>query len=112
MGSDPTWLSWRSWFDRLDIRLPADHQGPTFNNYVILMQAAQGGQGIALGWRRLVEPMIENGALVRPIAASLRSEDAYHLVMARDKSLSAEAESFRDWLRAEAAACDHGPTPS
>ena len=81
---------------------PAKIPGPRFNNYTILIQAAQAGQGVALGWRRLVEPLVEAGSLVRPIAASLAAPDAYYTVMPEQVALTEAARALYDWLHAEA----------
>ena len=63
-AQDPTWLDWTDWF-----RLCGEQIRPkrirSFTSYVIVLQAAQDNQGVALGWERLVSPMIEQGRLVR-----------------------------------------------
>ncbi|MGF1610643.1 MAG: transcriptional regulator GcvA [Kiloniellales bacterium] len=100
---DLSWLSWQTWLERSGVKLSPRKQGPTFNNYVLMIQAAQSGQGIALGWRHLVDHLIEAGTLVRPVATTLRSDYAFHLVAPRDAELSPEVSVFRDWFLAEAA---------
>jgi len=101
--ADRTWLSWRAWLERIGVEPPRTLPGPTFNNHVILIQACQDGQGIALGWRRLVEPLVKAGTLVRPIDASFRPDEAFYLVAPRSGAQSPEATAFRDWILVEAA---------
>ena len=102
--ADRTWIPWRAWLERVGIEPPRKLPGPTFNNHVILIQACQDGQGIALGWRRLAEPLIKSGALVRPIEVSFRPSEAFYLVAPRSGAHSPEGATFRDWILAEAAA--------
>ena len=102
--ADRTWLPWRAWLERVGIEPPRKLSGPTFNNHVILIQACQDGQGIALGWRRLAEPLIKSGALVRPIDVSFRPGEAFYLVAPRSGTRSPEGTAFHDWILAEAAA--------
>ena len=101
-AGEPSWLTWRDWFKSRGVTPPAKIPGPRFNNYTILIQAAQAGQGVALGWRRLVEPLVEAGSLVRPIAASLAAPDAYYTVMPEQAGLTEAARALYDWLHAEA----------
>jgi len=98
-----SWTTWREWFHQLG------HDGPVapgirVNNYSVALQAAQDGAGLALGWRRLVHPLLAEGRLhpVGPheVAAPLR----YYLVGRPDEELSEAARQLRDWIVAEAEA--------
>lgn len=96
------WTDWASWFRELDHEPPTRRRGPRFNTYTILIQAATAGQGVALGWRHMVDDFLAQGSLVRPIAASYRPRGAYYLVHPRERALGPEARTFCDWLLAEA----------
>ena len=79
------WLTWADYFRRQEWheRLPSLADGSAFNNYPLLMQAALSGQGVALGWRPLVDELIARG-LVVPVAAELRTESrGYDLIVER-----------------------------
>lgn len=102
---EPTWMSWSTWFRHMGVEV--DDRKPratSFNNYLVILQAVQEGQGIALGWRRLVQPFIESGQLVRPVDESLTADSAYYLLV-RPGSLERRPElrAVREWLLAEAA---------
>lgn len=99
---DRNWVTWAAWLREFDVEGAPSGRGLEFDNYLILIQAALDGQGIALGGGRLAEDFIGHGALVRPIKASLRSEQAFHLLTPRDVPLSEPAMLFRDWILAEA----------
>lgn len=103
ISQDSSWLSWESWFRLKDVSVRQALSGPSFNNHNLVIQAAQGGQGIALGWRRLVEPLVRSGALIRPLKVTVRpAKDAYFLVLPEGHPVLPETATLRDWLRQEA----------
>jgi len=104
----PTWMSWSTWFRCRGIELDDNAvHAASFNNYLVILQAAQEGQGIALGWRRLVQPFLESGQLVRPVADAVAAGSAYYLlVQPGSLALRPELRTVHDWLCREAAAAD------
>ena len=60
------------------------------------------GQGVALGWRHLVEPLIGQRLLVRPVPQAVTTDQPIYLVASRRGKLRAEAVYLRDWLVEEA----------
>lgn len=99
---DRNWVTWEAWLREFGVKDKPARRGAQFDNYLILIQAALGGQGIALGGGRLADDFLASGALVRPIAATLRSESAFWLIVPREAPLSEPATLFRDWVLAEA----------
>ena len=67
----PSWITWPTWFAQLGVEPAAALQGPHFNNYTMVIQAAQDGQGIGLGWRRLIGPQLRAGSLRQVTEASV-----------------------------------------
>lgn len=103
-SAEPSWMSWSAWFRHMDVD-PADRAAPgtRFNNYLVILQAVQAGQGVALGWRRLVQPILDTGQLVRPVPESLRAGSAYYLlVQPGSLALRPELRIVHDWLVQEA----------
>lgn len=98
-----SWWSWRDWLARCGVvhsgKLPGSH----FNNYTIAIQAALDGAGIALGWRRLVEPQLRAGRLLPVTDARVAPEEGYWLLSPEAAVADAKATAFRNWIRAEAA---------
>ncbi len=60
------WMEWSDWFRAIGAILPKRPRFVQFNSYPVALQAAVAGQGIALGWGRTTEGMIEEGKLIRP----------------------------------------------
>ncbi len=99
---DRNWVTWEAWLKSQGVSERPARRGHEFDNYLGLIQAALDGQGIALGGGRLADDFIMRGALVRPIAAAMRSERGFYLLIPDDVPLSPPAALFRDWLLSEA----------
>jgi putative choline sulfate-utilization transcription factor len=93
-SASSSWFDWNGYFARLGLRREADkaHGDISFNTYSLVIQAAVGEQGVALGWTGLVDDMISSGMLtsVGPtveaagrgywLLAQKRNDDASKLV--------------------------------
>lgn len=96
-GVDWTWTTWASFFreagaspGRLNVR--------RFNSYVIALQAARNGQGVALGWESLVGPLIRSGDLERLTDAEIIAPQSFFVTWSAHRPLSRQAEILKDWL--------------
>ncbi|MBT6204093.1 MAG: LysR family transcriptional regulator [Rhodospirillaceae bacterium] len=93
---------WAWWLDGADVQA----QGPLhilgFDSYANIIQAALEGQGIALGFSRIVESMLTSGKLIRPVGPALSKGQAVHLVTLPGIELSPAVNAFRSWLIEEA----------
>jgi LysR family glycine cleavage system transcriptional activator len=96
-GVDPGWPDWEDWLDWAGVR-HGPLTGRSVNNYTILVQAARDDQGVALGWERLVRPLLERGVLTRLTDLAFDSPAAYFLTWPEDRTPSPAMELFRDWL--------------
>ena len=100
---DTSWLTWQGWFRQLGVVSPAAGRGAgrSFTSYAILIQAAQAGQGVALGWAELLRPSLENGLLRPVLPDAVEPAEAYYLLRRAAAPLSPGAEAFRSWILAE-----------
>src|SRR5699024_9674293 len=55
------WMGWSEWLLDRGVRMPTTRRPIRVNNYSALLQAAIAGQGVALGWRHLVEDYLASG---------------------------------------------------
>ena len=99
---DRNWVTWQAWLQQFDVPWKPTKRGLEFDNYLVLVQAALDGQGIALGGGRLAEDFINRRTLVRPISSTLRSSRGFYLLVPQDVPLSQPAKLFRDWIVSEA----------
>ena len=99
---DRNWVTWEAWLQNFGVPWKPAKRGLEFDNYLVLVQGALDGQGIALGGGRLAEDFIARGTLVRPISATLSSSRGFYLLVPTDVPLSQPAKHFRDWIVGEA----------
>ena len=101
---DRNWVTWSAWLKKFGVSEGPRRRGLEFDNYLVLIQAALDGQGIALGGGRLADDFLARGALVRPLDAKLGSDSAFYLIRPSDLPLNEAAKLFRDWIIQEAKA--------
>lgn len=95
------WLDWSGVFRALDISEPPSSGMLRFDNYTLLIQAAIAGQGVAIGWRHLVDDLLAQGLLCRVCAESVRTEYGYYVLLPERKRRQRLVESFVIWLQSE-----------
>ena len=101
-------LGWELWFDEVGVDF-SRARILQLTDYNIALQAALNGQGVAIGRLLLIGDHLASGRLVQPFATTVRSEKtAYWLVMPEHRRLSPAAESFRVWLKEQAASVKTG----
>lgn len=93
------WMDWRTWLSLNDVHLPVRHQGLQVNSYPLLIDAARNGQGVALGWRYLIDQDLVDGTLVQPVDATASTDFGYYLVAADDNATHPGVIHFREWAR-------------
>lgn len=93
------WMNWRLWLNSNGVELPTEHRRFQVNSYPLLIDAAKNGQGIALGWRHLVDDMLARGELVQPVQASVRTVFGYYLLSRERPAQLPEVELFRNWVK-------------
>ena len=75
---DRPWMSWNQWFASFDVPLPRKHGRILFNNYPVVLQQALAGRGLALGWRNLVDDLLDRG-LLRRVGPEITSSRGYYI---------------------------------
>ena len=73
----------------------------SFPDYAVVLQAAIGGQGLALGWTSVVSRLIIDESLVPATDAVIDSDRSYHLVTSGQRAIRSSVVAVRDWLIAE-----------
>ncbi|MFZ1680139.1 MAG: LysR substrate-binding domain-containing protein, partial [Rhizobiaceae bacterium] len=93
---------WEEWLESAGVSSHRYRGGFRANEYVTVVQAALDGEGVALGWRHLVDGLIGAGRLVQVTGHRLETGQSFHVVWPRAHALSENAERVRDWLLSEA----------
>jgi DNA-binding transcriptional LysR family regulator len=79
-----------------------------FSQFDQLINAAVGGQGIALGRMPLLNRMLAERKLVAPFKKSVASPRSYYLIEAEGAGKKPEVQAFAAWLRLQARAVGGG----
>ncbi|WP_322008943.1 LysR substrate-binding domain-containing protein [Paraburkholderia sp. J12] len=103
---------WEPWFQAAALALEVPDDAPVFDDMNRMLDAAADGAGIALARRSLVEAELADGRLIRLWRRSIVDVHAYYLVWRAESKKRAAIETFRAWLRREAAASVRGGMPS
>ncbi|SCW37787.1 putative choline sulfate-utilization transcription factor [Rhizobium mongolense subsp. loessense] len=96
------WFDWKSYLAELGInRDAAVGQGElSFNTYSLVVQAAIGEQGLAIGWMGLVDSLLSSRMLVTAGPMLEATDRGYWLLP--PKAQSAETDRLAAWLISEA----------
>jgi LysR family glycine cleavage system transcriptional activator len=96
-GVDSTLTNWADFFALANIST-RKRTFRRFNSYVISVQAAMSGQGVVLGWKNLLLPLITSKQLVQLSSLEMDAPESFYLTWSDKKPLPSEAVILRDWL--------------
>jgi LysR family transcriptional regulator, glycine cleavage system transcriptional activator len=100
--AERNWMSWHSWFERVGVTRTNPASTIIVNSYPLITELAAHGKGIALGWSKVIDLLLENGTLVKASTASATMGGAYYLTRPLERAESAPARRFREWAFREA----------
>lgn len=106
IGSDSTsegWMGWEAWFASVGHRPARLNYALRCSIYSDAVLAARCGQGVSLGWARLVTDFLASGELVRLHTASCKPADAYYIVVPHGRSITSSIDGLVEWLHEEPA---------
>ncbi|MCU9847932.1 LysR substrate-binding domain-containing protein [Defluviimonas sp. WL0024] len=96
-------VDWRVWLATQGATGQPVRRGVRLNSYPMIIQAAEAGRGVALGWSYITDPMLAEGRLVRPVDKVLETREGYYVgALEKDADVPAIA-SFLQWIRGEVA---------
>lgn len=98
-SSHAEWMNWATWFHHKNTPHQGLHRTTQVNTYPLAIQAAVDGLGIALGWKHLVDNLLDQGKLVCPLGDnSVRTQDGYYLLESKAQQAFPERERVKSWL--------------
>ena len=95
-------IGWTDWLKSFGVALKRENAMFRFNDYSIVLQAAIEGQGVALGWKHLVDPLIAQGLLVRPLSQSDTTDQPIYVIAPKNTELRSDVLNLKNWLIEEA----------
>lgn len=93
--------AWRVWASTVGPRGLAHGEGPRFEHFYMVREAAIAGIGVALIPRFLVAADLASGRLVAPLEVSLQTDQAYFAVWPTASGPDRAIRRFAAWLAAE-----------
>lgn len=92
------WMVWEKLFEQHNMLWSPSQTVMEFDNYTLLVQAAIAGQGVALGWRSLLDDMLESELLVPFPNFTTHSSNGYFSVVSPSRVDGSVVEQFNEWL--------------
>jgi LysR family glycine cleavage system transcriptional activator len=93
------WLNWQTWLEHMGVQDLELVQPITVNTYPLAIQAAQDGLGIGLGWKYLVDHLLNSGQLVQPFGSqSVKTQSGYYLLIPQNRKSFPERNVVEQWL--------------
>jgi LysR family transcriptional regulator, glycine cleavage system transcriptional activator len=91
---------WLDWLAAAGVKEEMDWRGTVFQNHLAI-EAAEAGQGFALGDQILCTDSLVDGWLARPFAIDMQDHGSYWIVRKKGSREQASARAFREWLMGE-----------
>lgn len=89
---------WKDWFGSFGVEFIDHGEGLRLNDYALVIQAAMSGEGVAIGWRHIVDPLIERGLLAAVLPQSWLTGEKFYVIWSEKSTLSSQALHVRDWI--------------
>ena len=91
-------LSWKDWFESINIDDSVVPEGLWLNDYSLVIQAALEGQGIALGWRHIVDQLIDSGLLMKVFDEGFVTNKSFYLIWDKNSPLNEKTMRVKHWM--------------
>lgn len=93
-------LGWAEWLRALGVELPGRLQfHMQVNDSLVALKAAEAGEGVALGWRPIVDGALAQGRLVELLPDRLLTGRHHYALTAETTLRRKITRQFCDWLR-------------
>ncbi len=102
---------WAVWLDAAGVAELHGRNAPRFDSYLLALEAAMEGQGVAIVPTFLAAGDLKSGRLVAPFALDVAQPRRWYLVCRNERRNDPMVQHFRDWLHGEVAADSNITTP-
>lgn len=94
-------VDWRVWLVTQGVTGQPVRRGVRLNSYPMILQAAEAGRGVALGWSYITDAMLADGRLVCPVEKALETREGYYVGALEEESEVPAIAAFLQWMRDE-----------
>lgn len=102
---------WQLWLEAAGVSALARRPGPAFDSYLLALEAAIDGQGIALVPDFLATVDLKGGRIVQALPTTVRQRGAWHLVCRKECQADSRIARLRAWLVTEIGSGDGSAKP-
>lgn len=89
---------WERWMSATGIRMADGVPSTKFDNYLLAIEAAVDGLGLALVPHFMVAAELRSGRLVRPFPTEIRQSGRWYLACRKERAEEPRIAKFRTWL--------------
>lgn len=100
------WESWSTWLAAFGLTLTAGRRRTVHNSYPTVIQRALAGRGIALGWRGVVDQLIDDELLVC-VGPEVSSGRSYRLTWPSSGANDPRVHRAAEWILSLTVSPDH-----
>ncbi|SHI62315.1 transcriptional regulator, LysR family [Shimia gijangensis] len=94
-------VDWKAWLVRQGVSGQPVRRGISLNSYPMVLQGAEAGRGIALGWSYITDPLLAEGRLVCPVGEPLKTNSSYYVGASQGRIGNPVVASFLQWMMEE-----------
>ncbi|KAA3633696.1 MAG: hypothetical protein DWQ08_01550, partial [Proteobacteria bacterium] len=95
-------VDWRAWLASQGVFGRPVRRGIRLNSYPMVLQGAEAGRGVALGWSYITDAMLADGRLVCPVAGPLETPNGYYICASLDAGFTPTVPRVVKWILGEA----------
>ncbi len=93
------WLNWQTWLQKKLGRNMTLKQTVTVNTYPLAIQAAVDGIGVCLGWKHLIDPLLQSGELIQPyLEETVETKSGYFILTSKNRKSFPAQNIVEKWL--------------
>ena len=102
-GGGTIWgaVDWQVWLVQKGVTGQPVRRGIRLNSYPMVLQAAEAGRGVALGWSYITDAMLAAGQLVSLFENPLETRFSYYIGTPADKISNPVVSEFTQWMLEE-----------
>ena len=105
-GGGTIWgaVDWQAWLLQQGVTGQPVRRGIRLNSYPMVLQGAEAGRGVALGWSYITDEMMARGQLVCPFANPIETTNSYYIGALKESTSAPAVAGFIQWILEECAA--------
>jgi DNA-binding transcriptional LysR family regulator len=99
-GGGTIWgaVDWQSWLLQQGVTGRPVRRGIRMNSYPMVVQGAESGRGVALGWSYITDEMLASGHLVCPFENPIETTSSYYIGALNKKTSNSDVSGFIQWI--------------